>query len=462
MNSIWPTIKVKIADLYLDTENIRLDLAGLNASQDALILDLFMNQDALEIAMSIAKNGLFQHEVPIVVNEKGNYVVLEGNRRVSALKALGNPSLVPSHATKLDHLAKASTTLPITEIEVKLAPNRKDAQPLLAAIHTADSRRAWATLRQAYFYFAQSKGKNSSIDKLIKQYPEIDIVKFVKMWEVHSLAKKLAYDTADQAEKVSNQQSFPITNLERLYNSEPFQTHMGMSFEANGKVKLTSNIDDFKISFKHVLLDIINGVITSRNINKVSDIESYLKNVPRPKQGTGKPATVASVKKSKRTSSSNTYKFLAPKDMKSNLPFPAISRMLIELQLLDYNKLPNAGHDLLRTFLECSLKAYFEHIGTPVPAKKSYTFLSDALAFAETHFDNLSKSDQTVRKHLQSIRVVRQSAGNTTNNYLFSDDFLNAINHNHTVFSTGPQVKAAWDQLEPLLRYLITSSKQKP
>lgn len=35
------------------------------------------------------RDGYFDNEVPIGVEENGEYVVLEGNRRVSALKAVG-------------------------------------------------------------------------------------------------------------------------------------------------------------------------------------------------------------------------------------------------------------------------------------------------------------------------------------------------------------------------------------
>ena len=72
---------------------------------------------------------------------------------------------------------------------------------------------------------------------------------------------------------------------------------------------------------------------------------------------------------------------IAPKDIQFSLQSPAIRRVLIELQEIDYHKFPNATHDLLRSFLECSLKDYFTQIGNPVKPSsgKPYVYLDNVL-----------------------------------------------------------------------------------
>ncbi|MBS1702596.1 MAG: hypothetical protein JST12_13095 [Armatimonadetes bacterium] len=456
MSQSWNTVTKKISDLFLDPNNVRLDAAGLNLSQDELITDLFANQDAFDMAASFAKNGVFQHELPIVVEEGGKLVVIEGNRRVAALKALANPSLVPSFTAKLDKL-KTSANLPIKEIEVKIAPSRKAVEPLLAAIHTSESRRRWAPLRQAYFYYAQIKTKRTTLPKLIAQYPDVDVVGFAKMWEMHEMATKLTYDTPEEEAKVKDQQNFSISTLERLYDNESFRSHMGLAFTTQGKVQISSKVDDFKVALKRVVQDIVNGEISTRTLNKADDIKKYIATVPKPEPGAGKAKAASSIKKERKSSGQTVSKFLAPKDMKCTLPYPAVSRVLGEMKKLDYAKFPNAAHDLLRSFLECSLKAFFDHLGDPVvPANKNeYSFLSDVLLHAEKYFENARKTDKTLTKYLTPIKLLRQSAGTTQNTFLFSKDFLDALNHSHVVFSTGPQVKEAWDHMEPLLRYVL-------
>lgn len=451
----WPTTNYKIAQLFLDDNNVRLDLAGTSASQDALIHDLFVNQDAYSVAESIAKNGLFIHELPIVTIEGSKTVVLEGNRRIAALKALQQPALVPSYSQKLEALRKASPFLPILDIDTKVAPDRKSALPVLAAIHTSQNRKSWATLRQAYFYYAQIKSKSTTLPKLIASYPTVDVPRFVKMWEMHGIASRLDFDTNEDAIKVQDQQNFPISTLERLYESDSFQKHLKIQFKANGQVQLQGKEQEFKSAFKQVLQDIVRGVVTSRTINSLPQLNSYVATLPAVSIKSGKAVGAAAIKTSKKSPRAKIDRFLAPKDLKCTLPYPAIRRVLHELQQLEFNKTPNAGHDLLRSFLECSFKAYFAHIGQTIPAAGKFVTLADVLSFAEKHFESLKAVNPKVRPLIQAVKIIRQSAGNTTNNYLFSDDFLNALNHSHAVFSTGPQVRAAWDQMEPIFRYIL-------
>ncbi len=49
--------------------------------------------------------------------------------------------------------------------------------------------------------------------------------------------------------------------------------------------------------------------------------------------------------------------------------------MLEELQRIDYRRFPNASHDLLRSFLECSLKAYFKDSGRAVIPQRTGGFV---------------------------------------------------------------------------------------
>src|SRR5690242_12711032 len=132
----WLSRTENVVNLSLDDENIRLDLHGQAASQDALIHDLFVNQAAFAILQDIARDGWFPHELPIVMGGKGKAVVLEGNRRIAALKAAINPALVPSYTARIEALKRANPGFPITAVEVKVAPNREEAIPIIAAIHT--------------------------------------------------------------------------------------------------------------------------------------------------------------------------------------------------------------------------------------------------------------------------------------------------------------------------------------
>ena len=72
----WPSKEFLINDIFLDTKNIRLPIS--NRAQDAILQDLFSNEDAFEIVKSIAQCLLFPDEFPVVIRENNKIVVIEG------------------------------------------------------------------------------------------------------------------------------------------------------------------------------------------------------------------------------------------------------------------------------------------------------------------------------------------------------------------------------------------------
>ena len=104
----WKRISVVANDLDLDPQNVRLDLEQSVRSkidQGSIINDLFDNENALQILESIVEDGWFVDEVPIVIKSGNKHVVIEGNRRISALKALQNPLLAPRFYAKVKSLS---------------------------------------------------------------------------------------------------------------------------------------------------------------------------------------------------------------------------------------------------------------------------------------------------------------------------------------------------------------------
>lgn len=136
------------------------------------------------------------------------------------------------------------------------------------------------------------------------------------------------------------------------------------------------------------------------------------------------------------------------------LQSPGVRRMLMELQNIDYHKYPNATHDLLRSFLECALKAYFDQNGNAVkPAKgKGYVFLDDVLkAF---------KNEMDLVKNTELSQVAQKIISDTTMKS-YSAQFLNATNHNPSVFAVDKDVETAWDTMEKLFRHIVNPPKKK-
>lgn len=141
--------------------------------------DLFANEDALSLVEGICKIGYLTHETPVVVKRRGKYVMVEGNRRLAALKAIQNPMLVPDYQTRIAALAALLPDRSILlKVRVMIAPNQADADQLIAAIHTGNLRRPWTPGRQAAFFQAQIDAGREYKDLLVR-YPTIDVRKFV-------------------------------------------------------------------------------------------------------------------------------------------------------------------------------------------------------------------------------------------------------------------------------------------
>lgn len=448
----WKTDTAKVVNVKLDPKNVRLDFES--PSQDAIIQDLFKNENAMQIVESIAQNGFFNQELPIITKEGDDWIVLEGNRRFSALKAILNPKLVPQREDRIRSLVKQMGDVSgLAQIEVKIAPNRESASKVIASIHTLKTRRGWSPLRQAHFYYAQISVGGKTIEQLQDEYRNVDIPTFVKRWEIHNAAKAVNYDDDDIQRKVASKK-FPISTMERLYDNPEFMKLAKMSFDEQGQLTITASSDERERLFRKIVQDIYNKNIDTRVLNK-KDSESYkdyLKQISELGIKGGAPAQKASsLKDQPLPDASKVSVGIAPKDIVFSLKYPAVGRVLTELQALNYHRYPNATHDLLRSFIECSLKAYFAHKNIVVSKNGNYTQLKDVLLTAEAHF----KTENTAL--VQPIKKLLNN--NLGNNYALSLDVLNATNHNHTTFAKASEVKEAWDNVEPLIRYVLNPPK---
>ena len=70
-------------DIALDRQNPRINVSR-DDSESEIIRKLLEHEEIVDLARKIAKSGLLPGERIIVVKENGQYVVLEGNRRVCA------------------------------------------------------------------------------------------------------------------------------------------------------------------------------------------------------------------------------------------------------------------------------------------------------------------------------------------------------------------------------------------
>ena len=117
---------IKITDLKLDLYNPRLPKSKQGKDEKTVIEFMLLEAATLELMLAIAENDFFAGELLLVVEDKtdeGKYIVIEGNRRLTAVKLLGNPELtsVKKIATKeiVDNAKFKPTEVPCLVFEDK-------------------------------------------------------------------------------------------------------------------------------------------------------------------------------------------------------------------------------------------------------------------------------------------------------------------------------------------------------
>jgi len=150
---VWPTKELSVASLHLDEKNPRLGREITARAPREIIQYLFDNDKALEVAESIADRGFFPNEPLLAVLEDGRYIVMEGNRRLAALKALREPGLLNStFQAKVERLVKRIPDIKtLSKIPVTIAPSRRATDKQIAGRHIGTPVLAWRAENRASF-----------------------------------------------------------------------------------------------------------------------------------------------------------------------------------------------------------------------------------------------------------------------------------------------------------------------
>jgi hypothetical protein len=134
------TVMLPISALRLDPENPRLPAELQRQDQEQLAVDLALGFDAYTVAESMASHGYFASEPLIALpstDEEDTYIVVEGNRRLTALLGLTRQQIRAQFADseKWDKLAAHARVGEHDEIPVVLAPDRRSVTPIIGFRH---------------------------------------------------------------------------------------------------------------------------------------------------------------------------------------------------------------------------------------------------------------------------------------------------------------------------------------
>ena len=87
--------RIPVSELRFDCRNPRLAEYGITerTREDDIVSILWDAMDVQELVQSIVASGYFEQEPLIVAKEKQNFIVIEGNRRLAAVKVILDPDI---------------------------------------------------------------------------------------------------------------------------------------------------------------------------------------------------------------------------------------------------------------------------------------------------------------------------------------------------------------------------------
>ncbi len=146
---------VAVDELALDSSNPRLAGADDDTSDEGIIARLYRSDDLSELLQSIATNGYLDIEPLIVVLQDGRLTVVEGNRRLSAIRLFREPDL----ADRVSQAQRVRISLPdfpeehrstLDRVSVYRVENRADARSFVGFKHINGAAK-WTSYAKAKF-----------------------------------------------------------------------------------------------------------------------------------------------------------------------------------------------------------------------------------------------------------------------------------------------------------------------
>lgn len=167
-------LEVDIQNLLFDPENPRIP-EGLNGHDEGEVLEwMLRNADLLGLMSSIGATGYSNAEPLLAISDgKDKFIVVEGNRRLAALKLLLNPERATVRRSAVKDCVEQSTHRP-THVPVIVSNTRSEVLAYLGYRHITGVK-PWGPLQKAKYlkqlfnyYASQGQSPEASLRQIAK------------------------------------------------------------------------------------------------------------------------------------------------------------------------------------------------------------------------------------------------------------------------------------------------------
>lgn len=429
---------IPLDNLLIDTDNPRLE--GSLQDQRAAICAVAVNQGSklAVLAKDIVEHGLNPSDSLIVTRfeeESRCFVVLEGNRRVAALKILENPDLISGAVedTVVSRFRKLSTQYRdfVREVQCAVVSERANATHWIELRHTGENDGAgivrWGGKETARF--RQRSGQKA---------PHLQVLDFLER-------------RGDVNKETC--QRVPVTSLKRLLTNPYVRTKLGIDLRSGVVVTRVEDDNEVAKGLKRVVEDLASGNVRVKDIYTRDDRIKYIDTLPpedlpdtsnlvsefRQLESPSAPQNQKQPSRTRKTApSSKKRSTLVPRGFTLFVDQPRINNIYRELKKLDIEEYSNAVSVLFRVFLELSADAYIkrEQLGTDEKTALSKKLLGVA--------DALKSQDKLDDQQLKPVRRAAQKDSLLASTVTTMHQYV----HN-PYFSPAPSdLRATWDSLQ--------------
>ncbi|ELY2733417.1 ParB N-terminal domain-containing protein [Cronobacter sakazakii] len=142
---------IDIKLLELDTQNPRLP-ESVERTPDAMLNHIALTTSIEDLMNAIAENGFFPGEPLVAISEGENYVVVEGNRRLTAVKLIHDPYQCERPSTRMLTIAErmSSKLESLKTLPVIVRKSRAEILPYLGFRHITGVKQ-WEPLAKARY-----------------------------------------------------------------------------------------------------------------------------------------------------------------------------------------------------------------------------------------------------------------------------------------------------------------------
>lgn len=473
MEGSWPTQFKAVASLQLDPRNPRLGRESAERAPREIVQHLFEHDKAFEVAESIATRGYFPNEPLLAVKEDDRLVVVEGNRRLAALKALREPGLLDGRPMRqMEVLRRRMRSGPILKVPVTIAPSRRETDQQVAARHVGTPVLAWEAENRASFILSKlEEGYDNERLRDELGFTPSDIQKARQTRAIADMARSL--DLPDEVRaKLEGPRSKVFTTLGRIFDSTVGRERLGVEPSDDDGIRGRTSKGHFLKVFGRLVSDVALKRASSRTLNNNEQIATYFDRLgPEFKVTRGGSFVPADVVQGKTVASPGKdarkplptkkvpglSKTVMPKGIKIRYGNDRIQDIYSELRRLKREEFPNAGAVLLRVLFELTVIEYMTRSGDLAAlvarlAKKNKRsrFGTPSLAELAPEITRIAKKRLSAREASAVEKAVRHDPAAP-----FSVSDLHSFVHSQLDLPGDRDIRTFWTRVEPLVRHML-------